>query len=112
MNGSTKGYYRFFSPTCDTCRHIVGFTRRNCAAFPDGIPRRIWNGDDGHLHPVEGDHEIQYAPLTEEDKRRARALADELDERVRSRIDRQRQERGLSPIDWDAFPRHDETGEE
>lgn len=50
------------------CRHYQGVkndgdetTERNiCAAFPDRIPDEIAYGDNPHIEPVGGDHDIQY----------------------------------------------------
>lgn len=34
-----------------------------CAAFPDGIPKEIWRGDNNHTKPYQGDHGIQFVQL-------------------------------------------------
>jgi hypothetical protein len=50
-----------YSPVCTFCRHLRGF--RRCDAFPDRIPRVIWEGDDPHTEPFPGDHGIRFEPL-------------------------------------------------
>ncbi len=46
------------SPVCDFCKHETG--HRTCAAFPDQIPDEIWNGENKHAKPYQGDHGIQF----------------------------------------------------
>jgi hypothetical protein len=57
------------SPTCNLCRHRTLDTSHTCAAFPDGIPRQIWNGQHDHTTPFPGDHGILFERLTEEEER-------------------------------------------
>lgn len=33
-----------------------------CAAFPDGIPDRIFNNEVDHREPIAGDHGLQWTP--------------------------------------------------
>lgn len=48
-------------PACNTCKHYKAFSSPPaCAAFPDGIPRKILKGEDQHRKPVRGDNGIQY----------------------------------------------------
>jgi len=48
-----------YSPTCFFCKHLqeANPVTRHCAAFPEpgSIPLRVWNGDDDHLKPIQGD---------------------------------------------------------
>ena len=37
-----------------------GNERNVCRAFPDGIPEEISHGDNPHLKPVKGDHDIRF----------------------------------------------------
>lgn len=46
-----------FSPTCDSCRHLI-FPMR-CGAF-ERIPLEIWLGDNNHQLPYANDQGIQY----------------------------------------------------
>jgi|GEM_PF-1409652 len=53
----------YYSPVCAHCRHLDETTRFKCAAFPDGIPFAIWDGENKHTSPVDGDHGIRFEPL-------------------------------------------------
>jgi len=35
-----------------------------CAAFPNGIPEEILDGEFDHTQPHEGDHGLRFVPLT------------------------------------------------
>ena len=78
------------SPVCSRCRR---FDRdrpdaRRCQAFPAGIPRSIWLGDDDHQSPVAGDRGLRFAPMSEDDWDAARDRSDALftlRERARAR---------------------------
>jgi len=48
---------------CQTCKHYVG--DKACFAYPDGIPDKIFSGDELHDEPRKGDHGIQYEPIKE-----------------------------------------------
>jgi hypothetical protein len=57
---------------CDTCaRFISPFARPGpaygqsgpfCAAFPDGIPERVYRNGLDHRQPIDGDHGLQWTP--------------------------------------------------
>ena len=51
-----------YSPVCTFCRHLQSMAReaRRCAAFPEGIPYKIWDGHNKHLKPYPGDHGIRF----------------------------------------------------
>lgn len=47
--------------SCATCVHRErGPGAPRCAAFPDGIPLPILDGEVSHLEPIEGDRGIRY----------------------------------------------------
>jgi hypothetical protein len=61
--------HTLYSPVCIFCQHLV---KRDleagvwlCAAFPEGIPWRIWDGRNKHLRPYPGDHGIRFEALPE-----------------------------------------------
>lgn len=62
------------SPVCRLCKHLTSTVDRTCAAFPDGIPREIYRGDNDHKQPYPGDRGIQF-----EAKTRSADLADPID---------------------------------
>lgn len=85
-------YYFGSSPICRDCRHRIGAGYLACAAFPERIPREIWNGESDHDSAYPGDHGIRFEPMTDEDRERERQLAVEaaefierLTQRVRER---------------------------
>jgi hypothetical protein len=45
-------------PVCFACRHLIYWPY--CAAFPDGIPDQVRQGQDDHRKPIEGDRGIQF----------------------------------------------------
>lgn len=45
-------------PICLGCVHYRD--DRKCAAYPDGIPRKIWRNEVDHRKPYRGDHETQF----------------------------------------------------
>lgn len=49
---------RQYSPVCLFCKHLTGF--RTCKAFPEEIPLEIWNGENKHTEPYEGDHGVRF----------------------------------------------------
>jgi hypothetical protein len=48
---------------CEICKHVTVFEKRQCAAFPDGIPTEIWEMKVLHRKPYPGDHGIQFAAV-------------------------------------------------
>lgn len=49
-------------PQCLACKHWDPESPMVCAAFPDGIPQEIIDGQADHDEPVDGDHGIQFEP--------------------------------------------------
>ena len=98
----SERYYVGTSPVCEGCRHRIAHSRLCCAAFPERIPRDIWNGRNDHRSPYPGDRGIRFAPMTDDDRRRDREIRDEIVARSRLRTDEMRARRGLPPIDWQA----------
>ena len=47
-------------PRCFYCKHYNHQPLCSCAAFPEGIPSRIFLSREEHLTPYEGDHGIQF----------------------------------------------------
>lgn len=52
-----------YSPICSYCRHLDPDGEPRCAAFPQGIPRPIWEGEHDHRAPFPGDHGIRYSAI-------------------------------------------------
>jgi hypothetical protein len=94
------------SPICFWCRHRDHSEREVCAAFPEGIPDAIWNGDHDHQTPFPGDHGIRFEAMNEAERRafreRIERHAAEFEERVRQF--RKRQEE-LAATDLAQVPR-------
>ena len=60
---------------CDTCQRFRSpFSPDNtrnldtafCAAFPDGIPDRVYNNGADHRQPIAGDHGLRWLSAGEE----------------------------------------------
>lgn len=67
MKGIDDSEFQYwFSKICSLCKH---YDTKNsqpktggnvCDAFPDGIPDKIWLGENDHKKPYKGDHNIQF----------------------------------------------------
>lgn len=54
-------YETWFSEVCCRCQHFAGDSlQHTCDAFPDGIPREIWEGRHLHNRPYPGDTGIGF----------------------------------------------------
>ena len=49
-------------PVCYRCANYIIWPY--CLAFPDGIPQDIRDGLNDHSEPIEGDHGLQFEPIT------------------------------------------------
>lgn len=53
-----------FSQVCCFCKHFnvdsIADPAMTCKAFPKGIPMEIWDGQNPHTAPYEGDNGIQF----------------------------------------------------
>lgn len=49
---------------CIKCKHYFGV--RQCDAFKQEIPLKIYSGEIDHTKPFEGDNGIQFEPIEEE----------------------------------------------
>lgn len=47
---------------CYRCVHAREIEPVTCAAFPDGIPEEILEGENDHTAPVPGDHGVRFTP--------------------------------------------------
>ena len=50
---------KIYSPTCLPCKNLISSKNRTCLAFNE-IPLEIWNGDNSHTKPYEGDGGIRF----------------------------------------------------
>jgi hypothetical protein len=57
-----------YSVVCFRCANLTDGVDHRCRAFPDGIPWPIWDGENDHKAPYEGDHGIQFVPHGREKK--------------------------------------------
>ena len=53
-----------YSGVCTFCKHLVSGVDHICAAFPNGIPPEIWEGQNDHTQSFPGDGGIQYERRT------------------------------------------------
>ena len=53
------------SEQCYSCLHYIGLDDKGviCDAFPNGIPRIIYEGKFDHTEPFEGDNGLRYENL-------------------------------------------------
>ncbi len=58
----------YYSSVCTHCENLHNEVLHTCEAFslPDKIPDKIWNGEDKHTSPVNGDLGVMYTPVTDE----------------------------------------------
>lgn len=50
---------------CLQCLHYYGDFEKHdqhCAAFPKGIPDKVWKTEFDHNNPFEGDHGVRFVP--------------------------------------------------
>ena len=45
---------------CVWCQRFIHDGKWTCSAFPNGIPREVFNGKNTHQEPIRGDHGLQY----------------------------------------------------
>jgi hypothetical protein len=63
LDGEGSWYlFRLNSKVCSKCKHynIEDIETHTCKAFPDGIPRDIWLGENDHTKLYPGDHGILF----------------------------------------------------
>ena len=56
---------------CLSCNHLLKIRDSSkpfdvCEAFPNGIPREIWKGENNHHSPYPGDNGIVFEPIKED----------------------------------------------
>jgi hypothetical protein len=56
------GYVRM-SHVCFYCKHRYDLLARTCRAFPRGIPKDIWNGENDHRERYPGDNGVRFEPF-------------------------------------------------
>lgn len=58
----------YFSEVCTFCIHMIDDIKRTCKAFPNGIPREIWMGENNHTTPYLGDNGIRFESIKKKEK--------------------------------------------
>ena len=54
----------WFSEPCTFCENLIGSGfDKTCKAFPKGIPKEIWLGNNLHTSPYPGDQGIQFKQI-------------------------------------------------
>lgn len=57
----------FPSWVCSFCSRLRDIDKKKCDAFPRTIPDVIWDGENDHTEPFEGDHDLQFNFIDEPD---------------------------------------------
>ena len=48
------------SPVCGLCARLQDMVDKTCDAFPNGIPKEIWDGSNLHKKSVNGDNGLLF----------------------------------------------------
>lgn len=53
-------FWGLFRAVCLQCKHKHRTVKPLCAAFPEGIPKAIWQGENDHTQAYLGDNGIRF----------------------------------------------------